>query len=646
VPFDREETLKKAEKLLRQGRLDAAIAEYARVVEAAPQDWNTANALGDLLVRVGQLEGAAEQYGRIADHFAREGFYSKAAALYKKILKFHPDDEAAQLQLAEISATQGLMADAKAQFGAVAERRRFRGDRQGADEIAVRLGSLDPADTDARLHAARVLADGGSTTLAAERYRALSADLFEKNREADALSALSQAVRLDPGDAAGRAQLARAYLGMGDADTAREFLDRETAGDDPGLLIALAEVELRDGHLDAAGPIVKRVLELEPSMVNEVINIGWAFCQAKPEAAFLCIDAAAAVARAHGDYQTAASVLQEYVARATLQVPALLELVEVCVDGGLEATMYETQAQLCDAYLSGGQAAEARLIAEDLVAREPWESSHIQRFRQALVMLKVSDPDSIIAERLNGQVPFQATDHFPDADLGPVMPMPPEETPAAPRAATPQRAEPSKVEGKDAQKPAEEDVDLEALHRLLREVEGSDASATAMEVDLTGALLSLDAVEPQPPAAKSLDEAFARTRDTMARQPGAEEAAEQLRLGRTFIEMGMVDEAVKALAQAARSPRQRFEASSALGRLHKQRNEIPQALEWMERAAEAPAPSAEDGRALLYELGLTLEQSGENARALAVFLELLADAGSFRDVQARVDRLSRVETGS
>ena len=95
-------------------------------------------------------------------------------------------------------------------------------------------------------------------------------------------------------------------------------------------------------------------------------------------------------------------------------VPALLKLVEICVDGGLEAAMYEAQAQLADAYLSSSQAAEARFIAEDLVAREPWEAAHIERFRRALVMLRVPEPDTVIAERLSGQTPFTATDHFSD----------------------------------------------------------------------------------------------------------------------------------------------------------------------------------------------------------------------------------------
>jgi len=104
VPLDREETLKKAEKLLRQGRLDGAIVEYVRVVEDQPRDWNTANTLGDLYVRANQPDKAVSQYSRMADHFYKEGFYPKAAALYKKILKIVPDHEASQLLLGEISA--------------------------------------------------------------------------------------------------------------------------------------------------------------------------------------------------------------------------------------------------------------------------------------------------------------------------------------------------------------------------------------------------------------------------------------------------------------------------------------------------------------------------------------------------------------
>ena len=68
---------------------------------------------------------------------------------------------------------------------------------------------------------------------------------------------------------------------------------------------------------------------------------------------------------------------------------------------------------------------------------------------------------------------------------------------------------------------------------------------------------------------------------------------------------------------------------------------MPQAIEWFERAAQAPAPTAEQGHQLLFDLADALEQQGETARALAVCMELQADAGNYRDIGARIERLIR-----
>ena len=150
---------------------------------------------------------------------------------------------------------------------------------------------------------------------------------------------------------------------------------------------------------------------------------------------------------------------------------------------------------------------------------------------------------------------------------------------------------------------------------------------------------------PDPPEGQNLDEVFRDFRDEVSRQTGAEDAAQHLKLARTYLEMGMADEAIGSLETAARSPKHRFEAAAMLGRLYRDQEDIAHAIEWLERAAEAPAAGLEEGRALLYDLGATLEIAGETARALAVFMELQADAGEYRDVSARVNRLARVQTG-
>jgi tetratricopeptide (TPR) repeat protein len=650
VPLDREDTLKKAEKLLRQGRLDAAIAEYLRVVDDQPKDWNTANALGDLYMRAGQTPAAVAQFARIAGHFMEEGFYPKAGALYKKILKISPDDETAQLNLAEIAARLGLLADARNYFNAVANRRRANGDRRGADEIVLRLGDLDPADVDARVAAARVQAHAGDAAGAAARFRQLYEDLEDKARHAEALSALREAVRFDPGDRAGRTVLAKEALAAGDLEQARIYLDRETAADDPELLFAHADIELRGGQLANARRILPRLLQLDRQLRHRVMELAWTLTATSPAAALVCVDAVVEADIAASELVDAASVLEEYVARVPNQIPALLRLVEVCVEGGLEATMFEAQAQLADAYLSAGQGAEARVIAEDLVAREPWEAAHMDRFRKSLIMLNIPHPDAVIAERLNGHAPFMTTDPFHDNLPGPDAFDEPtgDPIPASVHAAL-AMSEPTIV---TVDEPQPDEAAPIAAEPPPRQAPGRTIGFGPMEIDLNRVLAEFSEPEPEPapiaqpaPDGKDLDEVFQDFRDEVSRQTGADEAAQHMTLAATYLEMGMEDDAIASLKQATRSPRHRFEAGTTLARIFKGRNDLAQAVEWLERAAEAPAPSRDAGLALMYDLGTTLESMGETARALAVFMELQADAGEYRDVAARVDRLSRVQTG-
>lgn len=663
MPIDRTQALKNAEKLLRQGKLDGAIAEYVRVTEDQPRDWNARNALGDLYVRAGQPDKAVAQYMQIAEHLMHEGFNARAAALFKKILKIKPDDEAVQLNLGEISVKQGLLADAKGYFTGIANKRRARGDRAGADAMTVRLGSLDPSDFDARVMAARTLAQGGDGIAAAMQYRSMHADLVEKGRADEAMAALREAVRHNPDDLEGRAELAKLAVAAGDLDTARQYLDRGIAGDDPALLMALMEIELRSGQLDSARELLKELLQKDAALRTRIVDLAWTLAPASADAAFVCIDVAVEGELAAGNFMDAAAILQEFATRVPGQIDSLLKLVEICVDGGLEATMYETQAQLADAYLETGQGAEARVIAEDLVAREPWEHAHIERFRRALVMLNVSDPDAVIADRLSGQGPFVATDPFmapesfgePEPALlrphdagGPPQPPPPKEEPPIQEPPSPK---PPIV---DPPRDAEPDIPLRPRAAAPQAPQAPSPAQPASpgrhaEIDLSNVLDDFDdmtaAPMPAVPPSQNLESVFSDVRSEVSKQTGSKEASNHLTLARTYIDMGMQEEAMASLRIAARGPSQRFEAASLLGRMFLKKNDVPHAIEWLERAAEAPAPGETEQRQLLYDLGRVLDGAGETARALAVFLELQAEAGEYKDVAARVDRLSRVQTG-
>lgn len=681
-PFDRESALKNAEKAIKQGRVDAAIAEYVKIVEAQPRDWNSANALGDLYVRASQVEKGVQQYTRIADHLAEEGFYPKALALYKKIIKIKPDDEYAMLQSGELAAKQDKLADAKQYFTQVAERRKARGDKKGAAEMAVRLGTLDPEDYDARMRAAQLASEMGDAATALREYKDVAARLEKKERYADALvplraafdldrsddgirgrlfaaylsgdpvaarpfaqgidelrqvaAALEQAgqpdaaldvlaevAEADPTNLEVRAGLALAYVSRGQLDKAKSFLSPETAGANPALWMTIAEIELRGNRLAEGKTAVLQALKLDREQAQAAVVLGCRLAEANPDAGYQPIDAVADLALGESDFAAAAVALHEFTARVPSHLVALMRLVEICVDGGLEAEMYEAQAQLAEAYLASGRALEARIISEDLVAREPWNKANLDRFRRALVMLGEGDPDAIIADRLSGESPFLATEKL-DLNEGESFDAPP--PPPVPPEPPPVEAPAPKARAKPPAAPSE---------------------SGTIEIDLTDALAEPEeAVNPLPlvpPPPRSLDQVFRGMRDESTRQSSEEAAAEQYRLALTYHEMGMVEDAIKALESAARSPRQRFDSASMLGRLYLERKDNARAIEWLERAAEAPAPTPDAGRALLYDLAAALETVGEQARALAVFVELEAESGGYRDVAGQIERLSKVQ---
>ena len=379
---DRDETLKKAEKLLKQGKMAAAIEEYVRLVEDKPDDWNSANALGDLYVKAGQADRAAEQFNRAADHLYDEGFFPRASALYKKVLKVRSNDDHALWQLADIAGRNGLSLDARSHYNRLIQDRRAAGNEQGAVDCVIRLGQLADANVDARRLAAKALVDRGETRSAARLILSV-ADLHTKEgRVPEGLESLREAARLDPDD---------------------------------------AEIH---GKLAAAAPVE------EPAPPVEAIE-------------------------------------------------------------------------------------------------EP-----------------IAEPEPI-------------------GSLSDALP----------------------------------------LESFFEELRGK----------------------------------IARDQDVRAR--------EQLDRGLQCLADSRLDEASASFEEAARTPAMRFEASSHLARICLGRDELQAAVDWLERALEAPAPAPEDRVALMYDLADTLARQGEGSRAMAVFMEVESELSGYRDVRDRIAQLSQAEIG-
>jgi tetratricopeptide (TPR) repeat protein len=667
VAIDRDATLKQAEKLLRQGKLDGAIEQYVRLLEEQPEDWNSINALGDLYLRAGKNGQAADQFIRIADHQFAEGFFPKSAALYKKALKVKPDDEHIFMQLAEIGERQGKFADAKFYLQKVAQQRQSRGEQRAAAECILRLGSLEGSDLESKIAAAKAAQSIGDAFRAVELLKEAANICDREKRRNESFQLLADAAEIDPFDAELRNRLAREFVAAGQPNRARAYLSAETAGDDPDLLFALATIEFADGKEDDARTAMGRMLALASEREGDVMRLAEELMgRGRVESAFACIDAITDAALLNGDVPRAAGVLQKFIERAP-HIPALTKLVEISVDANMEELLRQAQGQLADAYLEASRGDEARVIAEDLVRTEPANDAHVDRLRRALVMLGVTDPEPAIAEVRGERTPEAAEDilTMDDPDLTAVA-KGLEEAAALPEVdifVYPEQETSSALDLPSLDLPLETaapeygNAPAPSLHG------DSDADGAVMlevsEIDLSTALSGLRSSAPVlPPPAKGeatlsepepptdIEDVFAQMRAKTARDQQASAALGHYEQGLQYLEQGLVKEAITALESAVRVPLLRFRAAAQLGRIYIEGGDAPTGVGWLERAAEAPAPTPDEGYAVLYELAAALETQGESARALAILMELDSDAGGYRDVRDRIAQLTRTQTGS
>jgi tetratricopeptide (TPR) repeat protein len=666
VPIDRDATLRQAERLKGQGRLDLAIAEYVRLVEDQPRDWNTINALGDLYLRAGDIDRAVVQFVLIADHLFGEGFFPKAAALYKKALKSRPEHEHTLLRLAEIAAAQELLADARAYLRKLWELRSERGDDRGAAECLIRLAELPEADAETMLTGARAARVLGESARATALFRASADELQKAGRGAAALEALAQVVALEPGDLEMRRQLAGQYVAAGDIENAGRLLDAETAGQDPDLLLTLASMQSARQDDSAVRSTLTRFIGVAPDRSADVLRLAGELGRAgAPERAFACSEVVVDDAILRGDWDRAIDVLQSFLVHGAY-VPALVKLVQIAGDAGHDDLVMEARERLVDAYLEGGRGAEAQGLAETLLAGAPESIAHAGRLRRAFDLAGNEDPDEAVRrvrDRFDEHVEagvdvpgsadtaFDVSGRAEAAFLEPVAmpivqigndlePEPvlevitelPESTtdPDVPDSAFEILSDPSDLDHAELDD-AEVVLELNAVPSMESRPESS------ADVDLSAVLSTLGGA-PRPAIATASAAA-------PAGMPSVAEAAALFERGQQRLDKGQTRDGLSDLEAAARVVEFRFRAASRLGREYAARGQRPAAIEWLERAAAIP-PSRDASVAILYELGVALEGAGESARALAVFMEIDSEEPGYRDVGARLTVLARVENES
>lgn len=216
---DRNKVLENAQKLVAKGSYDKAIAQYQLLVDDDPRDVRTLLKIGDLHTKTGARDRAVESYGRVATQYANQGFFLKAVAVYKQILKLDPSSIDSQLKLASMYEQLDLVSDALTTYEQVAAHYARAGDLNQAIATLGRMAELDPENIPVRIKYAEALSKMERTEEAAREFEAGANLLREQGRMDDYLKVAERLLFHRPDVAVSR-EVAEMYLERNDAKRA------------------------------------------------------------------------------------------------------------------------------------------------------------------------------------------------------------------------------------------------------------------------------------------------------------------------------------------------------------------------------------------------------------------------------------------
>lgn len=220
MSVDRSKVLAAAQKHLSKGNYDRAIGEYQRLVDDDPRDVRTWLKIGDLYTRKGAHREATQTYHRVAEHYADQGFFLKAVAVYKQILKLDPGRLDVSTRLAEMYENLQLVSDALSTYEQIAMAHARAGSMEPMLDTLGRMAKLDPDNIPVRIKYAEALSKASRTEDAAREFEAGAELLRDQGRFDDYLKVAERLLYHRPEDAALAKELAREYLERDDAKRA------------------------------------------------------------------------------------------------------------------------------------------------------------------------------------------------------------------------------------------------------------------------------------------------------------------------------------------------------------------------------------------------------------------------------------------
>ncbi|MFH1809263.1 MAG: tetratricopeptide repeat protein [Pseudomonadota bacterium] len=209
-----------AQKFQQKGQLDKAIKELQRLVDDDPKDVRTLLKIGDLYSKKGDRKDATSTYLRVAEFYSQQGFFLKAVAVYKQILRVDQGITEVNLKLAELYNQLGLISDAMTQFQQVVATYERQGQTHESLMVLRKMVELDPDNIASRIKLAELCSSQGLMADAVREFEAAAAYLKEQQRQDDWIKVAERLVFHDASRLDVLKELATLYLQRGDTKRA------------------------------------------------------------------------------------------------------------------------------------------------------------------------------------------------------------------------------------------------------------------------------------------------------------------------------------------------------------------------------------------------------------------------------------------
>lgn len=277
---NRLKILQLADKLFKQGKVEAAIIEYQKVIAMKPDDLEVRRIIGDLNLKLNRLPAAFKQFEWISDFYLKEGFFTKAIAMYKRITRLDPKNEGVSFKLADLYSKQGLTIEAKQIYLELAEEYKRQNNQKKALGIYKKILEFDRSNIKMRILLADNYLREGMKDEAISEYLMASDILMKKKEFASAeellLQTYNKVKHLKVFE-----KLISCYITQGNSGKAIQML--RNLGDEIfkhlSLLKILGELYFKNNLIDDAEQIYKKIAEIDSNETEVIMKLGKVYLQ-------------------------------------------------------------------------------------------------------------------------------------------------------------------------------------------------------------------------------------------------------------------------------------------------------------------------------------------------------------------------------